>query len=128
MSFRTGGALRRGLSTSARPLSFETLEHRQLLAATAIQVHAAGTTGVEIVHLQIDGAPVASWTATRIFNGSARLFDTFTYTHPTDVSIDRIRVAFTNNGLTAGVDRNLWVDGITVNNAKYESEANSVYS
>lgn len=128
MSHRIGGALRRSLSTLARPLSFETLEHRQLLAATAIQVYAAGSTGTETFQLQIDGVAVANWTATRVYNGTTRQFDSFTYTHPTDVAINRVRVAFTNDGLAGGVDRNLWVDGIAVNNAKYESEATSVYS
>jgi glucose/arabinose dehydrogenase len=128
MTNRFGGARRRDLSSLPRPLGFESLEHRHLLAATAIQVHAAGSTGTETFELQIDGVAVANWTATRVYSGATRQFDAFTYTHPTEVAINRIRVAFTNDGLAGGADRNLWVDGVTVNNAKYETEATSVFS
>lgn len=128
MTHRRLGARRGPAPNVVRSLGFETLESRQLLAATTINVHAAGSTGTETFQLLIDGVAVTNWTATRVYNGTTRLFDTFAYTHPTDVAINRIRVAFTNDGLAAGADRNLWVDGITVNNAKYESEATSVFS
>ncbi len=114
----------------ARSLAFEPLEGRYLLAATPITVHVAGSTGTEQFQLQIDGVAVATWTNTRVLTAT-RVFDAFTYTHPNDVSIDRIRVAFINDGRTPtpeNADRNLYVDGITLNNAKYESEATSVYS
>jgi hypothetical protein len=111
-----------------RTLAFEALERRELLAATSISVHVAGTTGTEQFQLQIDGAAVATWTNTRI-RTAERSYDTFTYTSPADVSIDRIRVAFLNDGAASGgVNRDLFVDGVTVNNAKYETEATSVYS
>ncbi|HEX6963212.1 MAG TPA: hypothetical protein VF175_15200, partial [Lacipirellula sp.] len=45
-----------------RQLAFEPLEHRQLLAATPIAVHVAGSTGTEQFQLQIDGVAVATWT------------------------------------------------------------------
>jgi glucose/arabinose dehydrogenase len=128
MSYRSGGARRRFSPTYSRPLAFETLEGRQLLAATPISVLAAGSTGSETFQLLIDNVVVANWTATRAYNAANRAFDTFTYTHPTDVTANRIRVQFTNDGLQNGADRNLWVDGIVVNNAKYETEATSVYS
>jgi glucose/arabinose dehydrogenase len=128
MNHRSRGARRCTPSSLARPLGFESLERRELLAATTINVHAAGSTGAESFQLQIDGVAVANWTATRVYNAANRQFDTFAYTHPTDVAINRIRVAFTNDGLNNGVDRNLWVDGVTVNNAKFESEATSVFS
>src|SRR5687768_16117316 len=115
-------------ATAVRRLAFEPLESRQLLAATPIAVHVAGSTGTEQFQLQIDGAAVATWTNTRVLTAS-RVFDTFSYTHPTDVSIDRIRVALVNDGLApSGVDRNLFVDGVTLANVKYESEATSVFS
>lgn len=111
-----------------RRLAFESLESRRALAATPVTVYTAGSTGSENFQLQFDGVTVASWTNTRVLT-AARTFDAFTYTHPTDVSIDRIRVVFTNDGLTAGgQDRNLTVDGVALNNAKYESEASTVYS
>src|SRR5262249_22996870 len=59
----------------------------------------------------------------------SRSFETFTYTHPTDVTIDRIRVALVNDGTTpTGGDRNLYVDGVTIDGVKFESEAPDVYS
>src|SRR5688572_10090625 len=82
-----------------RRLRFEPLERRELLAVTTIDLHVAGSTGSENFELQIDGAAVASFTNTRVLTAS-RVFDTFTYAHPTDVTIDRIRVAFTNDGRT----------------------------
>jgi glucose/arabinose dehydrogenase len=113
---------------SGRPLSFESLEARQLLAATPIAVHVAGSTGTEAFELQIDGFAVATWTNTRVLT-SARVFDTFNYTHPTDVTADRIRVAFINDGnTTGGADRNLFVDGITLGSFKHETEDPAVYS
>jgi glucose/arabinose dehydrogenase len=111
----------------SRPLASESLEPRQLLAATSIAVHVAGSTGTEQFQLQIDGVSVATWTNTAVAT-AARMFHTFTYMHPTDVTPDRIRVAFINDGNTpSGADRNLTVDGISVNGAKYESEASTVY-
>ena len=114
--------------SAARRLAFESLESRRALAATPVTIYAAGSTGSENFQLQIDGVTVASWTNTRVLT-AARTFDAFTYTHPTDVTVDRIRVAFTNDGLTAGgQDRNLTIDGLALNNAKYEAEASTVYS
>jgi glucose/arabinose dehydrogenase len=113
---------------AARRLAFEPLEHRQLLAATPIAVHVAGSTGTEQFQLQIDGVAVATWTNMRVLT-SARVFDTFNYTHPSDVSIDRVRVALINDGRTPeNADRNLFVDGVTLAGVKFESEAASVYS
>lgn len=128
MNDRYCRARRRSSHSLSRSLAFETLENRQLLAGTPITVFAAGTTGTETFQLQIDGVTVASWTNTRVYNSSTRVFDAFTYTHPTDVAVNRIRVAFTNDGTVGGVNRDLWVDGIAVNNAKYETEASTVFS
>ena len=114
--------------SAARRLAFESLESRRALAATPVTIYAAGSTGSENFQLQIDGVTVASWTNTRVLT-AARTFDAFTYTHPTDVTIDRVRVVFTNDGLTSGgQDRNLTIDGVALNNAKYETEASTVYS
>jgi glucose/arabinose dehydrogenase len=118
-------------SSPSRALAFESLEGRHLLAATPISVHVAGSTGTEQFQLQIDGVPVATWTNTRVYSATTRTFDAFNYTHPTDVTIDRVRVAFINDGRTpapANADRNLYVDGVTLGNARYESEASTVYS
>jgi hypothetical protein len=127
-SDRAGHLQKPRLGSSARRLAFEPLEGRQLLAATPIAVHVAGSTGTEQFQLQIDGVAVTTWTNTRVLTAS-RVFDAFTYTHPTDVTIDRVRVALVNDGLASGgADRNLFVDGVTLASVKYESEATSVFS
>lgn len=121
-------SLARRAALIQRQLGFETLETRQLLAATTIELFAAGETGEETMELQIDGATVATFNNVGgdAFNGD---FENFTYTHPTAVSADQIRVAFTNNGDTSsGGDRNLRVDRITVGGVNYESEAPSTFA
>ncbi|MEM8864314.1 MAG: carbohydrate-binding domain-containing protein [Planctomycetota bacterium] len=114
--------------TNARKAKFERLEDRNLLAATPIEILAAGSTGEERVELQIDGVTVQSWdnVAGGYYSGQ---FLTLSYTHPTDVTADRVRVAFTNDGAASnGADRNLRVDGIRVAGEFFESEAASVFS
>jgi glucose/arabinose dehydrogenase len=104
------------------------LENRRLLAQTAIGVYTAGTTGSEAVQLLIDGAVVASWTNVRVYDAN-RQFQGFFYTAESEVAIDRVRVQFVNDGQAPnGVNRDLYVDGVTLDGYKYESEATSVYS
>ncbi|MGI9429352.1 MAG: carbohydrate-binding domain-containing protein, partial [Bythopirellula sp.] len=111
-----------------RQLGFETLETRELLAATPIEIFAAGETGEETLELQIDSVTVASFPNVG-GDASNRVFQQLSYTHPTDVTADRIRIAFNNNGLsTGGADMNLHVDRIEVNGSTFETEAPSVFS
>jgi glucose/arabinose dehydrogenase len=111
-----------------RRLSFETLEDRRVLSTT-IGILAAGQTGSETMQLQIDGVGVANFNVTQVYNSTTRVFQTFTFTSPNDITADHIRVAFTNDGVSqSGADRNLYVDGITINGVKYESEAPNVFS
>lgn len=96
--------------------------------ATNVAVHAAGNTGTEEFELHIDGVAVANWTTTHVLDAT-RQFQTFSYSSPADVSLDRIRIAFVNDGNTAaGGDRNLCVDGITLNGVKYDTESPTVHS
>lgn len=119
--------LQRRSGIGLRLRGFESLEDRRLLA-TNIAIHAAGATGTEMMQLRIDGTAVADWAVTRVLT-DARQFDAFTFTSPGDVTIDQIRVAFTNDGVSGdGADRNLFVDGVTVDGVKYESESPAVYS
>lgn len=111
-----------------RSLSFETLEMRRLLAGSDIEIRAAGTTGTEQMELRIDGIAVASFNVDGgdPFNS---IYQTFSYQHATTVTIDQLQVAFTNDGNTSGgEDRNLRVDGITLDAVVYESEHPSVFS
>lgn len=120
---RCCGAPHRG----RRP-KFEQLEPRTLLAATPIEIFAAGATGSERMELQIDGATVAAWNNVG-GNYNNEQYLAFNYTHPTDVTADRIRVAFTNDGPAAGgADRNLRVENITVAGQVFPTESPSTFS
>ncbi len=55
-------------------------------------------------------------------------YRSYTYTHPTVVEIRRVKVAFTNDGGGGGEDRNMFVDWVTFNGERYESEAPTTYS
>ncbi len=128
MSSRRSSASAAVSASTHRKARFEHLEPRQLLAATPIEVRAAGDTGEERMELRIDGQAVQVWENVG-GDYSTRQFVSFEYVHPDTVTADRIRVAFVNDGLTAGgEDRNLRVDGITVAGEVFESEAASVRS
>ncbi len=112
----------------SRLLHFETLENRRLLAGSDIEIRAAGTTATEQMELRIDGVAVANF---NVDSGDPfnNIFQIFNYQHASTVGIDQIQVAFTNDGNTSGgEDRNLRVDGITLDGTVYESEHPTVFS
>ncbi len=82
---------------------------------STISVRASGTTGEEIVELQIDTQPVAT------FALSTDLQD-YGYVHPTSLSPSQIRVAFVNDLYDPPIDRNVLVDHIVLDDTIYESE------
>ena len=80
------------------------------------------------MELLIDGVSVQSWNNVGgdYFN---RVFETFSFTASSALSPDLIRVAFTNDLYEpGGVDRNLRIDRIQINDTSYETEADNVYS
>ncbi len=80
------------------------------------------------MQLLVDGVAVRTWNNVG-GDVAQRQFLNFSYTHPTSIAINQIRVAFTNDGNTAGgADRNLAVDAIALNGLRYESEAPATYS
>ena len=93
-----------------------------------IQINAAGYEGDETMQLLIDGNVVQTWT--NIGEGGAtRQFRSFDYTAAETVSVDRIRVQFTNDAYVQGVqDRNIRVDDIIVDGVQYETESPDVFS
>ncbi|MCG8449824.1 MAG: hypothetical protein MI725_09630, partial [Pirellulales bacterium] len=116
------------LPLSSRQLRFERLEQRRLLAASTIELFAAGQTNEETMELQIDGVTVATFANV---GGDAvnRVFQSYSYTHPTAVTLDQLRVAFTNNlGSAPGVDRNLRVDRLVLDGVSHETEAPTTFS
>ena len=129
--FKSSRRLMTSLSCSPlgrRRLAFETLEDRRLLAGARIQINAAGQTGSETMQLLIDGTPVAIWNSVG-GNTSTGAYASFAYDHDTSVTIDRVRVAFTNDAFNgAGADRNLLVDSVVLDGKRYDTRADNVFS
>lgn len=118
--------------TNRRPnrystISLESLETRHLLAASAIQVRAAGATGTEQMQLLVEEQVVASWSNIG-GDSSTGEYQQFNYVHPTAVAPNEVRVAFVNDGDDGGSDRNLFVDGMSIDGLTYETESENVFS
>ena len=93
-----------------------------------ITIFAAGETGEESMSLQIDGVTVKTWENIG-GNAQERRFESFTYEHSQPVTADQIRVVFNNDYYDPGVkDRNLYVDRIEIDSARFESENALVFS
>lgn len=97
-------------------------------ASTVVAVRAAGRTGTEQMRLLIDDAVVATWSNVG-GNYDTGSFQTFTYTHPTKLTPERLKVEFTNDGVTpTGGDRNLRVDSLRIDQRTYQTEAATTFS
>jgi len=94
-----------------------------------ITIRAAGQTGQEQMRLLIDDNVVASWNNIG-GNPNQQLFQTFNFTASELVTADRIRVEFTNDAFnpSIGLDRNLFVQGITVDGIEYRTDSPTVLS
>ncbi|MEQ8849614.1 carbohydrate-binding domain-containing protein [Botrimarina sp.] len=119
-----GRRRRNRLSLHARRRRVERLEPRQLLAATPIQVLAAGANGLETAALEIDGVEVARWPGVG-GDYAGRVFETFSYTHPTTVTADSVVVRFLDSPAGGG---DLRVDGVVIDGRKYESESPATFN
>ena len=89
--------------------------------AREISVIARGTTGTERLVLEIDGIAVHEWTVTT----ADRVEE---YSHDEPVSAGQVRVRFVNDGSLNGVDKNVWIDYITIGDERFESEHPTVRS
>ncbi|MGB7342836.1 MAG: DUF4347 domain-containing protein [Pirellulaceae bacterium] len=93
-----------------------------------ISIQAAGVTNEEQMQLQIDGVTVATYdnVGGDAYDGQ---FQTYTY-NVEGVSADDVRIVFTNDLYddVAGIDRNLRVGSITIDDTTYETESPNVYS
>ena len=83
-------------------------------------VEARGSTGSEIIGVEVNGEVVESWTLTT----SDEIYETRI---PTDVTIEQVRVVFLNDGLEGDTDRNvlMWViefDGVAYDPTTLESK------
>ncbi|MEM6799090.1 MAG: carbohydrate-binding domain-containing protein, partial [Planctomycetota bacterium] len=101
-------------------------EFSYLAGGRTIDIRAAGSTGEERMELRIGGETVRTWDNVG-GDAARRQFNVFSYTHPTVVSLEEVSVAFVNDGITsAGADRNLRVNRVTLGGVDYESEAATV--
>ena len=107
-------------------LQVESLEPRMMLST--VNIAAAGFEGGEQMELQIDGQTVESWT---VSSGAAeRQFSLYNYTTPDTITADQVRIRFVNDLYDPdnGIDFNLAVDDIVIDNVQYETEDPSVFS
>ncbi|MEZ6102682.1 MAG: DUF6605 domain-containing protein [Pirellulaceae bacterium] len=103
-------------------------QYAQSATGSVVEILAAGHTGEEQMQIEIDGFAVRTWNNIG-GDPNSRQFVSYTYTHPSPLTIDQIRVAFSNDGNTAtGADKNLTVDAILLDGLRYESESPDTYS
>ncbi|MEL6107216.1 MAG: carbohydrate-binding domain-containing protein, partial [Planctomycetota bacterium] len=108
------------------PLVVSPLSRREYRSVLSITVYAAGMTGEEQMELQIDGQAVRQWTVGG--DVASGMFESFVFENVEPVTADRIRIAFTNDRNTAGVDRNLVVDRLEIDGVVYHTEDESTFS
>lgn len=107
---------------------FDTRNRLRYRHALSIEVIAAGSTGEEIMELQIDGSVVATFTGIG-GDADAGVFESFVYDGQ-GIDPNLIRVAFTNDLYEPelGIDRNLRVDAIVIDGERFETESPTVFS
>lgn len=99
---------------------------------STIVIYAAGTPGKKQypnMRLRINNVPVKTFKGVKgeIQN---RKFDTFTYTHPTKVTPNMVRISFLNDywNRRTGDDRNLVIDKVVIDGIEYQTEGPTIYS
>jgi Subtilase family/Ca-dependent carbohydrate-binding module xylan-binding/Calx-beta domain/Lysyl oxidase len=125
--FRKRRIKRKLVGANRKRIAFENLESRHLMAS--IQLFAAGVTNQESIQLLIDDVPVATWNN---LGGNAYAGQFVTLSHNTSGSLSpsQVRVAFLNDlyDVANGIDRNVRVDAIAIDDVRYETEAPDVFS
>ena len=99
------------------------------VASSTVQIFAAGATGDEQIRLLIDGNVVATYA--NLGTGAATgAFRTFTYESFERITADQVRIEFVNDfsDPNSGLDRNLRIDAIVVDGARFEAESSDVFS
>lgn len=106
---------------STQRLELENLEPRVLLSA--VNIFAAGATGQETAQLLIDDRVVAEFQNVG-GDASSRNFYQLHYNSTDRLTADQISVRFANDlyDPDRGIDRNLFVDRITIDGATYQTE------
>jgi hypothetical protein len=96
---------------------------------STVQIFAAGTTGAESIDLQIDNSSVTSFTG--LGDGASQgNFISFEYSTDEDLTADQVRIAFANDLYEPenGIDRNVRIDRIVIDDVAFESEDPAVFS
>ncbi len=90
----------------------------------ALKVVARGQSGEENMSLAIRGTVVQIW------ENVGTSFSEYSYNYSGDIQPDEVRVIFNNDRWVPeqGIDRNLIVDRIEIEDIKYETESSSVFS
>ncbi len=96
---------------------------------SVITIRAAGQTGQEQMRLLVDNIVVATWDNVG-GNPDRQDFQTFQYTADQPVTADRIRIEFTNDLFDPAnnLDRNLTVQGMTLDGVEYRTDSPTVLS
>ncbi|HBJ38595.1 MAG TPA: sugar dehydrogenase [Planctomycetaceae bacterium] len=94
-----------------------------------VTIRAAGQTGQEQMRLLIDNNVVATWNNVG-GNPNQQIFQTFQFRANQFVTADRIRVEFTNDLFdpSNNLDRNLTVQGMTLDGVEYRTDSPTVLS
>ena len=108
------------------PLDCETLEPRMMLST--VQLSAAGFEGTEQVQLLIDDVAVGTYSLNS--GAAAGNYETFIYTSNETIIADQVKVEFINDAWDpiAGIDANVRLDAIVVDDIRFETEDPSVFS
>lgn len=91
--------------------------------SSTLIAHAVGSTGTELLELQVDGVTIA----TQQLSATGNVYSSRATTTPVEFDIPagldhgQIRIAFNNDGLVGGVSRDLRVDRIELEGVTYET-------
>lgn len=92
---------------------------------SVVKIFAAGTAAAGVfptMNLLIDGAVLSTYQNIQ-GDANARTFIEYDYLSPTKLSINQLKLQFTNDFATATEDRNLRVDKIVLDGIEYQTEA-----
>ncbi len=91
-----------------------------------ITIYAAGDTNLEDMELYLGGEKVATWYDIG-GNFNNQTYQAYSYTHCAPVSFECLTVALVEGGVINGLDYNLSVDNVSINNTTKETEAPDVF-
>ena len=94
----------------------------------SIEIYAAGSTGDELMELEINGQIVDTWFVQGTDAEEGRFYPYVVNTN--NVNVDDIRINFVNDlyDPATGIDRNLRVDRVVVDGVTYQTEDPSVFA